>query len=57
MDMAVTTGILAILYFLLVLGIGVYILVLLARFVKAHQRGSEALEVIARKLQDGTRPH
>ncbi len=37
-------------YFVIVLGISVYVLVLLARFVRAHQRGADALETIARRL-------
>jgi hypothetical protein len=49
--MSGTTGILlALLYLLSIFGVGVYLLVLLARFVKAHQRGADALEAIARKL-------
>jgi len=55
MNMTAVTGIFAIFYLFLVIGIGVYVLVLLTRFVKAHQRGSEALEAIARKLHDGAR--
>ncbi len=43
-------GAIALLYFATVVGIGVYLLVLLTRFVKAHQRGADALEAIARKL-------
>ncbi len=53
--MSAITGIFAIFYMFVVIGIGVYVLVLLTRFVKAHQRGSDALEVIARKLHDGVR--
>jgi len=49
--MSGTTGfILALIYLLSIFGVGVYLLVLLARFVKAHQRGADALEAIARKL-------
>lgn len=55
MNMSAITGIFAIFYMFVVIGIGVYVLVLLTRFVKAHQRGSDALEVIARKLHDGVR--
>jgi hypothetical protein len=49
--MSGSTGIvLALVYLLSIFAVGVYLLVLLARFVKAHQRGAEALEAIARKL-------
>jgi hypothetical protein len=45
------TGLIFILLYLsAIVGVGVYLIVLLARFVKAHQRGAEALEAIARKL-------
>ena len=37
-------------YLLVVVGISIYVLVLLARFVEAHQRGAQALESIAKKL-------
>lgn len=41
----------AIVYVLAVVGLGVYLIVLAARFVKAHQRGAVALEAIARNLE------
>ena len=37
-------------YFAVVLGVGIYVLLLATRFVKAHQRGAEALETIAKKI-------
>ncbi len=43
-------GIITVLYFLAIIGVGIFLLVLLARLVKAHQRGADALETIARKL-------
>lgn len=45
-----TTVIFAFAYLFIVIAIGIYLLVLLTRFVKAHQRGAEALEAIARKI-------
>lgn len=41
----------AIVYVLAVIGLGIYLIVLAARFVKAHQRGAAALEAIARNLE------
>jgi len=46
-------GIITLLYFLAVIGVGIFLLGLLARLVKAHQRGADALEAIARKLANG----
>ena len=45
-------SILLALYFALIIGIAVYVLVLATRFVKAHQRGAEALESIAQTLNN-----
>jgi hypothetical protein len=42
--------ILALLYLSAIFAVGIYLLVLLTRFVKAHQRSADALEAIARKL-------
>lgn len=39
----------SLLYFLIVVGVGVYLL-LMTRFLRAHPRGADAHEVIARKL-------
>lgn len=44
------TGVFMLLYFLVVIGAGIFVLVLLSNFVKAHQRCADALETIARKL-------
>lgn len=43
-------GIFILAYFALVLGVGIYVLILATRFVGAHQRGAEALETIAKNL-------
>lgn len=51
--MFIGTGILALLYLLFIVVIVVYLLVLATRFVKSHERGSAALEAIARKLDVG----
>ena len=40
-------------YFAVVIGLGIYLLILATRFVKAHARGAAALEEIARKLSPG----
>lgn len=40
------------LYFGAVIGIIIFLLILLSRFVKAHERLAEAMEVVARKLPD-----
>lgn len=45
-----TASLIALFYFVAVVGIGIYLLVLVSRFVKSHQRGADALEAIARKL-------
>ena len=45
-------GIFAVVYFVCVIGILIYILRLLARFVGAQERTAGALETIARKLRD-----
>lgn len=39
-----------VLYFVLIIGLTIYFVVLATRFVKAHQRGAEALESIAQTL-------
>jgi hypothetical protein len=45
-------SILIVLYFALVIGLTIYVIVLATRFVKAHQRGAEALESIAQTLSN-----
>ncbi len=49
-------GILAVLYLACVVGVVIYVLTLLARFVSAHERAVNALETIARKLRDDYKP-
>jgi hypothetical protein len=41
------------LYFIAVVGVITFVLVLMSRFVSAHQRCASALEQIAHKLPDG----
>jgi hypothetical protein len=41
-----------VLYFAVIFGVVIFLLVLLSRFVQAHQRCAGALEAIARKLPD-----
>ena len=45
-------NILVVLYFALIIGLVIYFIVLATRFVKAHQRGAEALESIAQTLNN-----
>ena len=44
-------GVFLILYFCVVIGIGIFVLVLLSRFVSAHERIASALERAAQNLQ------
>ena len=41
-----------ILYVLTIIAVGIYVLVLLTRFVRAHERAAEALELVARRFRD-----
>lgn len=50
--MVVFSNLLILGYFLVPLVIGVYLLVLLSRFVKAHQRAADALVRIADRSSD-----
>lgn len=55
--MAISGGFFALVYFACVIGIIIFVLVMLNRFVNAHERMAQALENIARKLRDGeTKP-
>lgn len=47
------TAVFAMIYLAAIVGVGVFILILLTRFVKAHQRSADALEAIARNLFNG----
>lgn len=49
MNMPAVGGILLVLYFCFIVGIAIFILVLLSRFVGAHERIASALERIAQK--------
>ena len=46
-------GFFAIVYFICVIGVVIYVLMLLGRFVSAHERVASALGVISRKMRDG----
>lgn len=43
-----------ILYYVLIIGLVVFTLSLVLRFVKAHERMASALEEVARKIQPGS---
>jgi hypothetical protein len=49
-------GLFAIAYLICVVGIVIYVLMLLGRFVSAHERTASALEIISRKLRDDSKP-
>ena len=42
-----------ILYICFVIGIVIYVMLMIGRFVRAHERAADALETIARKMGDG----
>ena len=44
------TVIFGLIHVAIVIGVAVYLLVLFTRFVDAHRRGADALEIIARKF-------
>jgi hypothetical protein len=46
-------GLFAILYIGAVIGVFVFLLSLVYRLVRAHERGAEALEILARRFKDG----
>jgi hypothetical protein len=47
MNMPAVGGVLLVLYFCFIIGIAIFVLVLLSRFVGAHERIASALERIA----------
>lgn len=47
---------LAIIYFVGCIGIAIYLITLASRFVSAHERVADALDKIARKQQDDSKP-
>ncbi len=49
-------GLFFVVYVACVIGIIIYVLKLLGQFVQAQQRVAGALETIARKLGEGTKP-
>lgn len=49
-------GLFMLVYLACVVGIILYVLSLLGRFVRAHERTAGALETIARKLRDDANP-
>ncbi len=49
-------GFLFIAYGICVIGIIIYLLQLLGRFVSAHERMAASLDIIARKLKDEAKP-
>jgi flagellar biogenesis protein FliO len=51
--MAISGGFFALVYFACVIGIIIFVLWSINRFVNAHERVATALENIARKLRDG----
>jgi hypothetical protein len=54
--MATLGGFFALVYFACVIGIVIYAFILLGRFVSAHERVAGALEAVARKWHDETKP-
>jgi hypothetical protein len=49
-------GLFALVYFACVIAVIVYVLRLLGRFVGAHERVANALEMVARKMREDGRP-
>ena len=49
-------GLFALVYFICVIAIIIYLIRLLGRFVSAHERVASALEILARKLKDDAKP-
>jgi hypothetical protein len=43
-------------YLIVCIGVTIFIITLVARFVRAHERVANALETIARKQQDDRKP-
>ena len=54
--MASLGGFFVLIYLACVVAVIIYILRLLGRFVSAHERVASALETVARKLKDDTKP-
>jgi hypothetical protein len=49
-------GLIVLLYLVCIIGVIIYVLRLLGRFVGAHERVAAALEIIARKARDDSQP-
>jgi hypothetical protein len=49
-------GLFGIVYLICVIAVFIYVLMLLGRFVSAHERVAGALETISRKLRDDGKP-
>ena len=49
-------GIFALFYLACVVGVTIFLLVLLWRFVAAHEKMAASLDIIARKLKDQDKP-
>jgi hypothetical protein len=49
---AITGGLIVLIYIACVIGVAIFVLRLLMRFVGAHERIAISLEIIARKLRD-----
>ena len=49
-------GLLVLAYVVCIIAIIIYVLRLLGRFVRAHERVASALEIVARKLKDDGKP-
>ena len=54
--MASLGGFFVLIYLACVVAVIIYILRLLGRFVSAHERVASALETVARKLKDDSKP-
>jgi len=54
--MASLGGLFALVYLACVVGVVIYVLRLLGRFVNAHERVASSLDIIARKMRDDAKP-
>ena len=54
--MAGVGGLFFLVYIACVIGVTIYLIRLLYRFVSAHERVASALEIMARKMKDGAKP-
>ena len=54
--MAILSGLFPLVYAACVIGVIIYILRLLGRFVSAHERVASSLDIIARKMRDDGKP-